>query len=165
MPLLETMLPKNATTEKPTEWNRLQQAVLVRCTRALGFVLVFVLFWGLHALGKNCPRFKEGEQQSVFWLSHGEKSPAPSQLLLWVLKTRFVAERREGTKSGGERDVAVPAQQHLLLSRKPRDTSEKRVCPWGYLASRDFSISTCKTRDADSNRLCNHSEVCEDLII
>lgn len=175
------MLPRNTTTEKPTEWNRLQQSIPDECKRGLGLGLGFIfLDNGSHCLnctlqGKNGPRFKKGEQQPLFWLSHGKKNLALSQTLAHMLKNKFVTRRREGIKfragwRGGEghrrtqRPLAVWAQQHLLMFRKPEYTSEEASAPssakaslWAgpaNLASRDFSISKCKTREDDSNCLC-----------
>lgn len=173
MPLLETMLPKYPATEKPTERNRLQQPVLVGHTRALGFVLVWFVCFVLRTAvpasiacsGEKLPQVQGGRAAAAVLAELWGEEPSTFQAAAVGTKTRFVAARREVTKSGGERASAVQAQWHLLMSRKPGETSEKRVCPCGYLASRDFSISTCKTRDDDSSCLCNRSEVWEDLII
>lgn len=123
--------------------------------------------------GKNGPRCKEGEQLLLFWLSHGEKNPAPFQQLVHVLKMVFVT-RRDGIKVG-EKPLTVWAQQYLLMFRKTEYTSEEVSAPSPAKDSfsaglvtfprQTFSVSKCKARDEDSNCLYNQSEVCEDLII
>lgn len=121
LPPLEMMLPRKTPPDQPPEGTRLQHPPWLS-VKGAGVDLGWV-FWDkcsrcFHHTrwGKNGPRCKEGEQLLLFWLSHGEKNPAPFQQLGHVLKMMLVT-RRDGIKVGG-RPLAVWAQQHLLKLRK-----------------------------------------------